>query len=93
MMWKNICQYIFLLFYLRSKCQYLKKYIFLYTNHKNQNGKFLWLDKTFVAYSFASFMALKTKTERFYSLIKLIRHLFLLSCFVYGFKNQTASFP
>ena len=34
-----------------------------------------WLDKTFVSYYLALFMALKTKTESSYA---LIRHLFLV---------------
>ena len=62
-MWKNICQYIFSS--LLSKIEYsvLLKISFLYTNHKSQNGKFLCLDKTFVSYYFALFMALKPKRE------------------------------
>ena len=40
----------------------LLKNIF-YTNHKTQNRKFLWLDKTFSSYYFASCMALKPKRE------------------------------
>ena len=48
----------------------LLKISFLYTNHKDQNRKFSWFDKTsaiLFSYYFASFMALKTKTKTFIS--------------------------
>ena len=56
----------------------LLKKNFFYTNHKSKNGKFLWFDKIFVPYCFASFMTLNTKTGCFCALIKFIRHLFLV---------------
>ena len=73
---KHLLLYFFLLFCLRWKCQYYQKIYFLYTNYKRQNGKFLWLDKTYVSFFFffASFMALKIKTGSFSA---LIRYLFL----------------
>ena len=42
---------------------------------KAKTGSFYWLDKAFVSYYFALFLALKTKTGSFYA---LIRHLFLV---------------
>ena len=74
MMCKTFAFIFFLLFYLRSKRQYYQKISFFATNHRSQNGKFLWLDKTTVSYYFASLMALKS-TRSFYA---LIRHLFLV---------------
>ena len=76
-MLKNIC-HIFSSLPSKIETSVLLKNIqyFLYTNHKSQNGKFLWLDnKTFVSFYFALFIALKTKTGRFHA---LIRHLFLV---------------
>ena len=78
---------VFLLFYLRLKRQY-KKYI-LYTKHKSQNSKFLWLDKTFVLYYFALFMALNTKTANFHD---LIRTLFLTVLLLFWLQNQNGKF-
>ena len=78
---KHLLLYFVFLFYLRWKCQYYQKIYFFYTNHKRQNGKFLWLNKTYVSFFlfflflFASFMALKIKTGSFSA---LIRHLFLV---------------
>ena len=54
---------------------------------KNQNVKFLWLDKFFVSYYFALFMTSKTKTASSYD---LIRPLFLV--LVYGFNLQQGTF-
>ena len=74
-MWKNICHSIFASLLSKIETSVLLKISFLYTNHKSQNGKFLWLGKTFVSYYFASFMALKPKQEVSYA---LIRHLVLV---------------
>ena len=95
-MWKNICPYIFsfILSRIETSDQYYQNISFLYTNHKSQNGKFLWLDNTYffflVSYYFSSFMALKTKMGSFYA---LIRHLFLVTllCFTAS-KTKMTSF-
>ena len=91
-MWKNICQYIFASLLSKIETSVLLKIYFLYTNHKSQNGKFLWLVKTFVSYYCVPFMASKPKQEvsmplfmasktRTASFHDLIRTLFLVLLF------------
>ena len=65
-MWKNICHYIFSSLLSKIERSVLLKNIFSLYKSKSQNGNFLWLDKNFVSYYFASFMTLKTKTSSFY---------------------------
>ena len=73
------------LYFLFSSVTIIKNHLFFYTNHKSQNKKFPWLDKTFVSYYFVSFMTLKTKTKSFYP---LIRHLFLAILLCLCFQKQ-----
>ena len=60
-MWENICHYNFSSLIAKIETSVLLKNIL-----KNiQNWKFLWLDKTFVSYYFASFIALKVVPATF----------------------------
>ena len=49
--------------------------------NQSKNVKFLWLDKNFASYYFASFMASKTKTTSFCALIRQA----FVPCFYAGF--------
>ena len=77
-MWKNIFHYIFSSLLSKIETSVLLKMSFLYTNHESQNGKFLWLDKTFVSCYLALFMASKTKTASFHDLIRTLFLVLLL---------------
>ena len=96
-MWKNICPYIFsfILSRIETSDQYYQNISFLYTNHKSQNGKFLWLDNTyFFFFSFLLFFFIygfKNQNGKFLCLDKTF-----ISCYLalfYGFKNQNDKFP
>ena len=73
MAWYDFC---FLLFY------------FIY-GFKNQNRKFLCLEKTFISCYLALFMASKTKTASFHDLIKT---LFLVLLLRFWVQNQNGKF-
>ena len=70
----DVEKYLSLYFFFSSNLDWsisiFKKHIFFIQTIKSQNGKFLWLEKVFVSYYFALFMALKTQNGNFLCLDK-----------------------